>query len=41
MSKSVKNISIASHQDNKLSTIQKLGLTIGFIGLVHHDIGLI
>ncbi|MGO4817657.1 4Fe-4S binding protein [Flavobacterium sp. W22_SRS_FP1] len=33
MSKSVKNISIASHQDNKLSTIQKLGLTIGFIGL--------
>ena len=33
MSKSVQNISIASHQDNKLSAVQKLGLAIGFIGL--------
>jgi polyferredoxin len=33
MSKSAKNISIASHQNNELSTIQKLGLTLGFIGL--------
>ena len=33
MSKSANNISIASHQGNELSTIQKLGLTLGFIGL--------
>jgi polyferredoxin len=33
MSKSSKNISIASHQNNDLSSIQKLGLTLGFIGL--------
>jgi polyferredoxin len=33
MSKSAKSISIASHQNNELSSIQKLGLTLGFIGL--------
>ncbi|MBF2709606.1 4Fe-4S binding protein [Flavobacterium soyangense] len=33
MSKLTGNISIASHQNNKLSSIQKLGLAIGFIGL--------
>jgi hypothetical protein len=33
MSKSAQNISIASHQNNELSSIQKLGLTLGFIGL--------
>ncbi|MDD5149067.1 MAG: 4Fe-4S dicluster domain-containing protein, partial [Flavobacterium sp.] len=33
MSKSAQNISIASHQDNRTNTFQKLGLAIGFIGL--------
>jgi len=33
MSKSIKNISIASHQNNGLSSVQKLGLALGFIGL--------
>jgi len=33
MSKSAQNISIASHQNNGLNTLQKLGLAIGFIGL--------
>lgn len=33
MSKSAPNISIAAHQDNGLSTFQKLGLAIGFVGL--------
>lgn len=33
MSKSPKNISLVSHQNNELNTIQKLGLTLGFIGL--------
>ncbi|UQD57348.1 4Fe-4S dicluster domain-containing protein [Flavobacterium sp. K5-23] len=34
MSKSTKNSSITSNQSNKLSNIQKLGLSIGFIGLI-------
>lgn len=33
MSKSAQNISIASHKDNKLNAMQKLGVAIGFIGL--------
>jgi hypothetical protein len=33
MSKSAQNISIASHQNNELSSIQKLD-TLGFIGLL-------
>lgn len=33
MSKSAKSISIASQQNNELNSIQKLGLTLGFIGL--------
>jgi hypothetical protein len=37
MSKSAQNISIASHQNNELSSIQKLGLTLGFIDF-YYDI---
>jgi len=33
MSKSAPNISIAAYQNNGLTTFQKLGLAIGFIGL--------
>lgn len=33
MSKSTPNISIAAHQNNGLSTFQKLGLAMGFVGL--------
>ena len=33
MSKSIKNSSLASHQNNELNSVQKLGLAAGFIGL--------
>jgi hypothetical protein len=33
MSKSIKNISIASHENMQMDSIQKLGITLGLLGL--------
>ena len=33
MSKSIQNSSIAAHTNNSLSSLQKVGLAVGFVGL--------